>query len=173
VRFSTDQLELVDTSLTTAELSFMEGFLASVDAENLRTTRCGNLAAALVGIRGEASQLGPCDSLIFHASSMDSGLLDGNVHAESSRLQSVYIGKRAPTTLDAWEGSIDRARFCEHAGLLRFSAAQVVCSSCEEASSLSSCFFEAPPLLLRNPCLQLQNGAPACQGPVPESSYPR
>ena len=131
------QLEIVDVTLSRAVLSFDDAFWASVKGSNLRTRNCGNLATALTSIGGDASEIGPCQSLRLQSSSMTQGMLDGPVHAEDSRFLGVFFGKRAPTTFDSWNGSLERMRFCGQTGLMRLHESTVIlCSSCEGAATL-------------------------------------
>lgn len=172
-RLESAQLELVDVTLATSLLSFDEGFLASVKASNLRTVRCGRLATALTSIGGEASEVGPCASLRLQSSSMTLGMLDGDVHLEDSDFLTVFVGKRAKTTLDSWNGSLERVRFCAQTGLLRLHQSTIMlCSSCEGAEALSACTMEGTPDVLRNPCEVLKQELPVCAEPWPLDTYP-
>jgi hypothetical protein len=173
VRLSSGELMVIDTELSVAELSLDHGFMASVGASDLRTTHCGDLTTAQVSVSGDASEIGPCDFLRFQASSIKNGLLDGVVHAESSSIEDTLIGMRVPTNLDAWSGRVDRARFCQHAGALRFDRiVNVICSSCQQAEALSLCSMNGAPQRFDNSCALLEAEPPECVQPWPESVYP-
>ncbi len=169
-RLVSRELRLVDTRIHAAELSFDEGFLASVSASDLRTPYCGDLAATLTSISGEASELGPCQELFFQTSSMVFGLIDGPIHMEKSRLSRVLVGTRVPTSLDGWRGNIDSAAFCAHTGAVRLdSEIRVNCASCEPAPAISFCHLDGLPALLGNHCPLLQGELTHCAEPVPHA----
>lgn len=133
-----------DGFFETVVLELGVGLFAPSELREVEIRRCDALSffgSSLWGISiprcrdGEATRI--YDSKVVR------GVVDGVIDADTSKLDSLRIGQREPTSLVLWGSNVMRNNFCDFANDIKFERGQVNCSDCTEAA-FSEALCELP-----------------------------
>lgn len=149
--FASSALTSRDGSFEDMVLALGSALFAPAQLHTVEITRCDELT--FFGSRLTEARVPACtgEATRIYTSTLAKVELDGAIRADSSTMESVHFGQRAPTSLELWATDVRTSAFCDHVEDAAIEG-DASCNACSDG------FSE------RAPVCTLPNGAPASSG---------